>query len=535
MPFFFPRPSCRDRVTTVLVSLSRRRALHLLWAAPCVLLGCAWSLGWAEFSQDAVQPGSSNSKGNVLLLHWGGDDDDPGLNDDRYPIPDRMEPVPRPPEVWDYLTGADIMNVRLEALRLNGTAAADQQQQQHQESKVAAAAVVEAAEALGDNKEDVRPVDTAFAPRWKGMPTRGSRCSSIDMAAVAPSMACGAPLAEPCFDRSRCRPHAPGGSPSKPSIYVFDVTCSLADSSALPPSNESLVLSHTWREAARDAGVLSETYWDACLFLHVNKRLDHVPCPAEKPLWNGGKNHVMVDLTDRARDKKPWIAGSAAMDASSNMRSCFYRSGYDFAVPLRHQRGFGNLTDLAPWHRDYFLTMKGNLYLSGVGYDERMSIVPLHSEPEGVIMGLNCFEMHDEHLLPENEEFCLALNETASRHEFKDLMNTTFGLVPAGRQPATYRLAEVMSAGAIPVFVSRDMVRPLPERVDWPTFSFSFPPEEVGPAMMDTLRSVAPAELLEMQRKSVQAFYEIFGEEPGYDRIARVVVDELVLRVGYHR
>lgn len=77
--------------------------------------------------------------------------------------------------------------------------------------------------------------------------------------------------------------------------------------------------------------------------------------------------------------------------------------------------------------------------------------------------------------------------------------NTTFGLVPSGRSPATYRLAEVMSAGAIPVFVARDMVRPFPERVDWPSLSFCFSPEEVGPTMMATLRSVPPAELLVMQ------------------------------------
>ena len=71
--------------------------------------------------------------------------------------------------------------------------------------------------------------------------------------------------------------------------------------------------------------------------------------------------------------------------------------------------------------------------------------------------------------------------------------------MPAGRSPATYRLAEVMSAGAIPVFVARDIVKPFPERVDWSSLSFSFPPEEVGPAMMDTLRSVPPTELLAMQ------------------------------------
>lgn len=55
---------------------------------------------------------------------------------------------------------------------------------------------------------------------------------------------------------------------------------------------------------------------------------------------------------------KRHLAESFAMDASSNMRSCFYRSGYDFAVPLRHQVGFGNLTYVAPWHREYFLTVK---------------------------------------------------------------------------------------------------------------------------------------------------------------------------------
>lgn len=55
---------------------------------------------------------------------------------------------------------------------------------------------------------------------------------------------------------------------------------------------------------------------------------------------------------------KRHIAESFAMDASSNMRSCFYRSGYDFAVPLRHQVGFGNITHVAPWHREFFLTVK---------------------------------------------------------------------------------------------------------------------------------------------------------------------------------
>lgn len=133
--------------------------------------------------------------------------------------------------------------------------------------------------------------------------------------------------------------------------------------------------------------------------------------------------------------------------------------------------------------------------------DERFNLVPLHNEAEGVVMALNCFELHGEHLLPQNAPFCDALKVIADRHsnDYRRLMNTTFGLVPAGRSPATYRLAEVMSAGAIPVFVTRDYVKPFPERVDWPSFSFTFSPEEVGVSMMETLRAVTPAELWEMQ------------------------------------
>lgn len=212
-----------------------------------------------------------------------------------YPIPDRIEPIQRTGEVEDYLTGADILHLLEDARNRNNTADAGGEQH-HDARKVAPLANVLAAAALGDS--DVRPVTTAFAPGWKGMPTDGERCSSVDMSAIAPSMACGAPLARPCFDHGRCRPRAAGGP--GPSIYVFDATCSLANSSALPPSKESLMLSHTWREMARAAGVLSETYGEACLFLHVNKRLG-TPCPAESPLWNGGRNHVMVDFTDRTR------------------------------------------------------------------------------------------------------------------------------------------------------------------------------------------------------------------------------------------
>lgn len=142
---------------------------------------------------------------------------------------------------------------------------------------------------------------------------------------------------------------------------------------------------------------------------------------------------------------------------------------------------------------------QGTVYLSNRGSEERMSLVPIHDEQHGVVISMHCFENHDEHLLPENAEYCQTLRDRYDDNEYDALMNTTFGLVPAGRSPGTFRLGEVMSAGAIPVFVGRDIVPAFRERFDWPSFSFSFAPDQVGPYMLDVLRAVPQAQLEEMQ------------------------------------
>ncbi len=126
-------------------------------------------------------------------------------------------------------------------------------------------------------------------------------------------------------------------------------------------------------------------------------------------------------------------------------------------------------------------------------------MLPLHDEANRVVMSMHCLESHGEHLLPEYVDYCQRLKDTFHDYEYNDLMNTTFGLIPAGRQPATFRLAEVMSAGAIPVFVARDVVLPFREQIDWPSFSFSFPPERVEADMMRTLKALSSTQLRKMQ------------------------------------
>lgn len=69
----------------------------------------------------------------------------------------------------------------------------------------------------------------------------------------------------------------------------------------LKESNQNRKPSPIWRDAANEMGVLAETYESACMFIHVNNRVDREPCAVDTPLWNYGANHFMIDLTDSGR------------------------------------------------------------------------------------------------------------------------------------------------------------------------------------------------------------------------------------------
>ena len=55
-------------------------------------------------------------------------------------------------------------------------------------------------------------------------------------------------------------------------------------------------------------------------------------------------------------------------------------------------------------------------------------------------------------------------------------MNASFALVAPGRQPASYRLAEVLGRGLLPVFFGfEDALLPYEELVDWSALSLNVP------------------------------------------------------------
>lgn len=87
------------------------------------------------------------------------------------------------------------------------------------------------------------------------------------------------------------------------------------DSKDLPSADHDLDdtrhRSSHWREAAKEAGLLAETYEEACLFIHVNAHAHNQPCATVSPLWNEGKNHMMMEFTDWSRCVRVLVLAAA--------------------------------------------------------------------------------------------------------------------------------------------------------------------------------------------------------------------------------
>jgi hypothetical protein len=159
--------------------------------------------------------------------------------------------------------------------------------------------------------------------------------------------------------------------------------------------------------------------------------------------------------------------------------------------------------------RRYLVTFLGTFYLLLEG-TERLDLLALHQPEAGVVVMGRCHKHHGEHLLQLFFAFCLRLDyQVDAFGDTSQLANTTFGLVPVGRQPASFRLAELLHQNIIPVLiVPSSFILPFADLFDWDDVSFRFPPERVHLAI-PALRRVTRERIARMQaniRKIVHLF-----------------------------
>ena len=223
---------------------------------------------------------------------------------------------------------------------------------------------------------------------------------------------------------------------------------------------------------------------------------------------------MLVIFADKWRQKGPPqdSIGFASVMAS-DIHETIYRPGFDISIPLPgnvHSKEFQSVKAL---DRKYLATFRGLRYLGPKGEGTFRSSDAFRGMHNGVdvIVATSCNHMINNMRRKEEPELGVNCDEDEvvhANHTFHDLLNTTFGLVPAGVSPSSYRFIEVLSAGAIPVLIADNYVRPFDTLIHWHKCMLWFPTTEVH-RIVKTLRLVKKEEILKRQENCLQ-FYEEF-------------------------
>ncbi|KAH7425597.1 hypothetical protein KP509_11G061600 [Ceratopteris richardii] len=274
---------------------------------------------------------------------------------------------------------------------------------------------------------------------------------------------------------------------------------------------------------------------EACIFLVIMPLefsfLKFNPHPSILPHWNYGLNHVIVSLSDRWIDTGPRAdtIGKASIMASS-LHVTEYRRGFDISIPLPGQVKSPHLQTLKPWERRYFLTFKGTRYL-GKREGNFRSNPQFRALDNGndTIVAVTCRHVTNDKIRwrhPEEGAGCDEDEVLYQRYSFQDLMNTTFGLAPAGRSPSSYRLIEILSAGAIPVLIADNYVKPLGGLIQWDRCLLEFSTSRME-RILPMIRAIGRTEMRRRQRYCLLVYHQYLKDDV---TLARSLIHALYLR-----
>eukprot|EP00668_Euglena_longa_P016900 GGOE01021211.1.p1 GENE.GGOE01021211.1~~GGOE01021211.1.p1 ORF type:complete len:386 (-),score=62.14 GGOE01021211.1:87-1244(-) len=220
---------------------------------------------------------------------------------------------------------------------------------------------------------------------------------------------------------------------------------------------------------------------------------------ARLPNWNGGLNHIVVDTTDSMTSTAQRGAGfpvGRAILLKSSVQSNYHRPHFDVVVPLPPRKVYSVHTRWNATNRSRLLCWKGQ-----VNSNKKVRARLL--------------------LLNNNVDILIGRRER-TRLDYDDLMRTCrFVLAPRGTGLHSFRLLEILSAGAVPVIVADGAVKPFSSLLQWGAFSIDI--REVKLAALPALLRAMPEHRWQQLRDTGRCVYERYfvseGGGPG-DRAA---------------
>mmetsp|Transcript_821 Transcript_821/g.2728 ORF Transcript_821/g.2728 Transcript_821/m.2728 type:complete len:953 (-) Transcript_821:2162-5020(-) len=222
--------------------------------------------------------------------------------------------------------------------------------------------------------------------------------------------------------------------------------------------------------------------------------------------WNGGRNHILFEFSDAPCI--PFEPGHAIV-ASVGLSTFHYRQGLDVAMPLFAMVEFNASTRMIPAEkRRVLLSFRGTR--SPRSDQTRRHLWKIHNGVD-IITPCACrwFDA-DNNDSTGYDERCKLDEEAFQAVTYTELLSSSkFSLIVEGFGYHSFRLTEVLAAGAIPVIVIDHYVLPYEEILDWSTFSVRVP-EHLLLQVPDILRAIPPKVVAAMQRRAAEAYEQYF-------------------------
>ncbi len=302
---------------------------------------------------------------------------------------------------------------------------------------------------------------------------------------------CSASLSLPCFDLSRCTNLMNDKSPLR--IYSH--------------GQIDTYINYTMTQQPNLIEVVDNPN-DACLFVVGAESFDNPHEMTNHPYWNYGQNHFIYDIRPYlfgAHSDRPFNTignyGLASV-ARSAFDDAYIREGYDIPVALEPKLDFTTISDFlgSDQPRKYLLSFKGSIYpWNQRSWQHRWIAAEYWHGEDDVYVDTTCENMKG------------IVEEYKHNNYTELLLGSTFFFCPDGGGLHSFRFAESLFAGAIPV-VTSDFVPPFHPEIDWSGCIVKVSDVRVVDVPR-IVRSIPPEDVKERQRACARLAKATFGNK----------------------
>ena len=282
-----------------------------------------------------------------------------------------------------------------------------------------------------------------------------------------------------CFDLERCKPSAHESARSALRLYIDTPKPTTHDMERWPTCMRQTLRAGVTADAAAACLVIPTVNinceWDVC------DPATHAKLRA-MPSWRrSGRNHIIWDYIDHHSIK---YRTDDALFMKTSMRLSEYRPGFDLPVPLLPNGEASHVTPAelaaARSRRTLLASFKGVCQASS----RRPALAQLHNGGDFVMLCTN------------------GGGKARSEHwDYKTLMlSSVFSVAPAGNGLHSFRLAEAIFFGSIPVIVDDEITLPFCGALDWRRFSVRVSESQIKD-LPRILRAIPPVKVAQMQAR----------------------------------